>query len=65
MLGAVAAAAVAGCAFVIGVLVHQGPVEAGLWAGVVGGLAGVLGAAAAWWVVVPRPSGDDAAGFAG
>src|SRR6185437_2187639 len=46
----------AGCAFVIGVLVHKGLADAGLWAGVVGGLAGVLGAAAAWWVVLPRPS---------
>ena len=56
MLGAVAVVAMAGCAFVIGVLVHKGLADAGLWAGVVGGLAGVLGTAAAWWVVLPRPS---------
>jgi WD40 repeat protein len=56
VLGAVAVAAMAGCAFVIGVLVHKGLADAGLWAGVVGGLAGVLSAAAAWWVVLPRPS---------
>ena len=56
MLGAVAAVAAAGCAFVIGVLVHKGLGDAGLWAGVVGGLAGILGAAAAWLAVLPRPS---------
>ena len=53
MLGAVA---VAGCALLIGVLVHKGLAAAGAWAGVVGGLAAVLGAAATWWAMVPRPS---------
>jgi hypothetical protein len=52
----VAAGSVAACAFVIGVLVHKGLAEAGLWAGVVGALAGVVAAAAALWVLVPRPS---------
>ena len=56
MLGAVVVVAVAGCAFVIGVLVHKGLADAGVWAGVVGGLAGVLGAAAAWLAVLPRRS---------
>jgi WD40 repeat protein len=54
VLGVAAAGTVAACAFVIGVLVHKGLAEAGLWAAVVGGLAGVLGAAAAVWAVVPR-----------
>ncbi len=55
MLGVVAAVAVAVCAFVIGVLVREGLAEAGLWAGVAGGLAGVAGAAVAVGVAVPRP----------
>ena len=48
------AGTVAACAFVIGVLVHKGLAEAGLWAGVVAGLAAVVGAAAAVWAVAPR-----------
>jgi hypothetical protein len=56
VLGLVAAGSVAACAFVIGVLVHKGLAEAGLWAGVVAALAGVVAAAAAAWVLVPRPS---------
>lgn len=54
VLGAVAAGTVAACASVIGVLVHKGLVEAGLWAGVVAAPAGVVAAAAAVWVLVPR-----------
>ena len=56
VLGAVATGSVAACVFVVGVLVHRGLAEAGLWAGVVGALAGVVAAAAALWVLVPRPS---------
>ena len=56
MLGVVAAGGVAACAFVIGVLVHKDLAEAGVWAGVVAGLAGVVAAAAAVWAVVPGPS---------
>jgi hypothetical protein len=56
LLGVVAGGSVAACAFVIGVLVHKGLAEAGLWAGVVAALAGVVAAAAAVWVLVPRPS---------
>ena len=39
------------------VLIHKGLAEAGLWAGVMGGLAGVVGAAAAVWAVAPRRPG--------
>ena len=56
MLGVVAAVSAAACAFLIGVLVHKGLAEAGVWAGAVAALAGVVAAAAAVWVVVPRPS---------
>ena len=54
VLDVVAAGAVAVCAFVIAVLVREGLAEAGLWAGVAGGLAGVAGTAVAVWVAVPR-----------
>jgi WD40 repeat protein len=52
----IAAVGSAACAFVIGVLVHKGLADAGVWAGVVGALAGVVAAAAALWGVVPRAS---------
>lgn len=56
VLGVVAAASIAACAFVIGVLVHKGLAAASLWSGVVAALAGVVAAAAAVWAVMPRPS---------
>ena len=56
MLGVVAAGSVAACAFVIGVLVHKGLAEAGIWAGVVAALAAVVAAAAAVRVLVPQQS---------
>ena len=56
MLGVVVATSVTACGLVIGVLVHEGLAEAGLWAGLIAGLAGVVAAAAAVWVLVPRPS---------
>ena len=56
MLGVVVAASAAACAFVIGVLVHEGLAEAAAWAGVVAAQAGVVATAPAVWVVVPRPS---------
>lgn len=53
MLGAVAVGSAAACAFVIGVLVHEGPAGAGVWAGIIGALTGVIAAAAAIWMAVP------------
>ena len=55
LLGLVAAVSVVACVFLIAVLVGQGLVRAGLWAGIVGALAGVVAAAAAVWPLVPRP----------
>ena len=55
MLGVVVGGSVAACAFVILVLVHKGPAAAGLWAGIVAALAGVVAAAAAVWVLMPEP----------
>ncbi len=52
----VAGGAAAVCAFVIAVLVREGLAEAGLWAGVAGGLAGVVGTAVTVGVAVPRPA---------
>jgi Phosphoesterase family len=54
VLGVVGAVAAAVCAFVIVVLVRGGLAEAGLWAGVAGGLAGVVGAAVTVGLAVPR-----------
>ena len=56
MLGFVAAVGVAACAFLVAVLVGYGLVRASLWAAVLGGLAGVVAAVAAVWVLVPRSS---------
>ncbi len=54
-LGVVVAVSAAACAFVIGVLVHDGLAEAAVWAGVVAALAAVLAAAAGIWAAMPRP----------
>ena len=56
MLGLVVAGSAAACAFVIGVLIHKGLAQATAWAGLVAALAGVVAAAAAIWMLVPRPS---------
>jgi tetratricopeptide (TPR) repeat protein len=54
VLGVVGAVAAAVCAFVVVVLVRGGLAEAGLWAGVAGGLAGVVGAAVTVGLAVVR-----------
>ncbi len=56
VLGFAAAVGVAACAFLVAVLVGYGLVRASLWAAVLGGLAGVVAAVAAVWVLVPRSS---------
>jgi hypothetical protein len=53
-LGLVAVVSAAACIFLIVVLVRQGLAQAGLWAAPLGALAGIL-AAAAVWLLVPRP----------
>jgi len=55
-LGIVTTVGVAACGFVLAVLVGQGPDRAAVWAGVVGGPAGVIAAVAAVWAVLPRPA---------
>ena len=56
LLGAAAVLGAAACVFVVVVLVGQGLVRASLWAGVLAGLATIVGAVAAIWPLVGHPS---------
>jgi hypothetical protein len=56
VLGLVAVVSAATCVFLIAVMVQKGLVQAGLWAGPLGALAGIVAAAAAVWALMPRPS---------
>ena len=56
MLGLVAVVSAAACVFLIVVMVSQGLARAGAWAGPLAALAGIVAAAAAVWVTMPRPS---------
>ena len=56
VLGVVAVVSAATCAFLIVVLVGKGLAQAGMWAAPLGALAGIVAAAAAVWVLAPRPS---------
>jgi hypothetical protein len=47
---------VAGLVFLIVVLVGEGPVQAGVWAGVLAAMAGIVAAVAAIWPLVARQS---------
>jgi hypothetical protein len=56
VLGVVAVVSAAACVFLIVVLVRKGLAQAGLWAAPLGALAGIVAAAAAVWVLMPRAS---------